>query len=116
MIKPYTEVVDFLRSGNVVTGVRLIDHTSGERYECGADLVVNAVGPWSGKVANLAGLALPIRPSPGVLLAVQGRLCNMVINRLAPPGDGDIIVPQRGLSIIGTTCWLVDDSRRSGFA
>jgi len=33
----------------------------------------------------------------------------MVINRMTPAGDGDIIVPQRGLSVIGTSSWVVDD-------
>jgi glycerol-3-phosphate dehydrogenase len=32
-----------------------------------------------------------------------------VINLLAPPDDGDIIVPQRNTSILGTTSWTVDD-------
>ena len=38
----------------------------------------------------------------------------MVINRLAPSGDGDIIVPQRGLSVIGTTSWVVEDPDNLG--
>jgi glycerol-3-phosphate dehydrogenase len=57
----------------------------------------------------MAGVAVPLVPSPGVMLAVRGRLCNMVLNRLHRSGDGDIIVPQRGLSIIGTSSWTVED-------
>ena len=45
----------------------------------------------------MAGVDVPIRPSPGVMLALRGRLCNMVINRLHASGDGDIVVPQRAL-------------------
>jgi glycerol-3-phosphate dehydrogenase len=33
----------------------------------------------------------------------------MVINRLQPAGEGDILVPQRNLTVIGTTAWLADD-------
>jgi glycerol-3-phosphate dehydrogenase len=33
----------------------------------------------------------------------------MVINLLAPPADGDIIVPQRNTSILGTTSWTIED-------
>lgn len=109
VIKTFTEVLDVLQEGNVVTGVRVADHRSGKAYEIGADLVVNAAGPWCGKIAQMAGVEVPIRPSPGVLLAVYGRLCNMVINRMTPAGDGDIIVPQRGLSVVGTSSWVVDD-------
>jgi glycerol-3-phosphate dehydrogenase len=57
----------------------------------------------------MAGASVPISPSPGVLLALHGRFCNMVINRMHKSGDGDIVVPQRGLSIVGTTSWVVED-------
>jgi glycerol-3-phosphate dehydrogenase len=57
----------------------------------------------------MAGVDVPIRPSPGVMLALRGRLCNMVVNRLHESGDGDIIVPQRGLSVVGTSSWVVED-------
>jgi glycerol-3-phosphate dehydrogenase len=33
----------------------------------------------------------------------------MVLNRLHKSGDGDIIVPQRGLSVVGTSSWTVED-------
>ncbi|MGH2536760.1 MAG: FAD-dependent oxidoreductase, partial [Candidatus Promineifilaceae bacterium] len=33
---------------------------------------------------------------------------------LGPAGDGDIIVPQRGLSIVGTSSWLVEDPDNLG--
>jgi succinate dehydrogenase / fumarate reductase iron-sulfur subunit len=46
------------------------------------------------------------------MVAVKGRLTNMVISRLHPAGDGDIIVPQRKLSIIGSTQWLAEDPDR----
>jgi glycerol-3-phosphate dehydrogenase len=43
------------------------------------------------------------------MVSVRGRLTQRVINRLQPAGEGDIIVPQRLLSILGTTAWLADD-------
>ncbi|MBU0926755.1 MAG: FAD-dependent oxidoreductase, partial [Spirochaetes bacterium] len=78
-----------------------------ERVEC--DYVVSAAGAWAGSVGGLAGLDVPITPAPGTMVAVRGRVSDMVLSRLCPPGDGDIIVPQRGLSIIGTTQRVVDD-------
>ena len=33
----------------------------------------------------------------------------MVVNRLHKSGDGDIVVPQRRLSIVGTSSWVVED-------
>jgi glycerol-3-phosphate dehydrogenase len=109
IIRPWTRVEELLVANRLVTGVRVRDLATGREEEVHADLVVNATGPWAEKLAVMAGCDVPIRPSPGVLLAVRGRVCNMVVNRLHPSGDGDIIVPQRGLSVIGTSSWVVDD-------
>ena len=43
------------------------------------------------------------------MVALRGRLCNMVVNRLHASGDGDILVPQRGLTVVGTSSWVVTD-------
>ncbi|MGZ4268353.1 MAG: FAD-dependent oxidoreductase, partial [Solirubrobacteraceae bacterium] len=32
-----------------------------------------------------------------------------VVNRLHPSGDGDIVLPQRALSVVGTSSWVVED-------
>jgi glycerol-3-phosphate dehydrogenase len=92
-----------------VTGVRVLDYRLREEYELEADMVINASGAWSKKVAKLAGIDLAVSPSPGTMAAVKGRLANMVISRLHPAGDGDIIVPQRNLSIAGSTQWFAED-------
>jgi glycerol-3-phosphate dehydrogenase len=105
----YAEVVGVLKRGGLVNGVAVHDHVTEGDAEIHADLVVNATGPWSEKVATLAGVDVPIRPSPGVMLALRGRLCNMVVNHLHRSGDGDIVVPQRGLSVVGTSSWVVED-------
>ncbi len=56
-----------------------------------------------------AGLQIPLRTVPGIMVSLPARLNQMVINRLHPAGEGDIIVPQRGLSILGTTAWVAED-------
>lgn len=109
VIKPYTEVLDLVKQGDTVTGAKVVDHTSGNEYEIGADLVVSATGPWCGQIAAMAGVHVPILPAPGVMVAVRGRLCNMVINRMTHAGDADILVPQRALTVIGTSEWHVED-------
>jgi glycerol-3-phosphate dehydrogenase len=108
-IRPFTEVKELLVHQHLVSGAVVHDHASGRDSRIEADIVVNAAGPWSEKVAALAGVDVPIRPSPGVLLALRGRLCNMVINRMHKSGDGDIVLPQRGLSVVGTSSWVVED-------
>src|SRR5438046_575112 len=105
----FMEVLDLVVDGGAVTGATVRDHVTGSGGDIHADLVVNATGPWSEKIARMAGVDVPISPSPGVMLALRGRLCNMVINRLHRSGDGDIVVPQRGLSVVGTSSWTVED-------
>jgi glycerol-3-phosphate dehydrogenase len=105
----YVETLGLLVEDGAVAGAAVHDHVTGKDGEVRADLVVNATGPWSGKVAQMAGAHVPIQPSPGVMVAVRGRLCNMVLNRMHRSGDADIIVPQRGLSVVGTSSWTVED-------
>jgi glycerol-3-phosphate dehydrogenase len=108
-LRNYMEVLEVVANQRVVSGALVRDQVTGKVGEIHADLVVNATGPWSEKVAAMAGVDVPISPSPGVMLALRGRLCNMVVNRLHRSGDGDIIVPQRALSIVGTSSWTVED-------
>jgi glycerol-3-phosphate dehydrogenase len=108
-LRNYMEVLELVVHQRVVSGALVRDHATGKVGEIRADLVVNATGPWGEKVAAMAGVDVPISPSPGVMLALRGRLCNMVVNRLHRSGDGDIVVPQRALSIVGTSSWTVED-------
>jgi glycerol-3-phosphate dehydrogenase len=108
-IDEYVEVQDLIAEQGTVRGAHVRDHVAGVDAAIRADLVVNATGPWSEQVATMAGVDVPIRPSPGVMLALRGRLCNMVVNRMHRSGDGDIIVPQRALSVVGTSSWTVED-------
>jgi glycerol-3-phosphate dehydrogenase len=108
-VLPFSEVVGIERSGNAVTGVRIFDRWARREERLSCDMVVNAAGPWAGRIAAMAGVHVPVVPSPGVMVSVGKRFTNMVINRLNLPSDGDIVVPQRCTSIVGTTSWTVDD-------
>jgi glycerol-3-phosphate dehydrogenase len=108
-IHNFAQVIDFHKSGGSVRGVRIFDHRTERKYDVKGDLFVNATGAWAGKICALAGIQLPLQPGPGVMVAVNARLTNMVINRLHKAGEGDIIVPQRELSVLGTTLWLTDN-------
>jgi glycerol-3-phosphate dehydrogenase len=108
-IRAFTEVVGIDVERGAVVSVLALDRVSGSECRLPADLVVNATGAWSTKTCALAGAAIEVTPAPGTMVAVEGRLCNMVVSHLHPAGDGDIIVPQRNLSIIGSTQRSVDD-------
>jgi glycerol-3-phosphate dehydrogenase len=108
-IRPFTEVIAVTTAGQIVTGVKVRDHAAGRDYEIGADLVINAAGPWAGRVAALAGVQVAVATSAGAMVAVRGRHCNMVVSRLHASGDGDVVVPQRGLTVVGTSSWPTSD-------
>ncbi|HZU02547.1 MAG TPA: FAD-dependent oxidoreductase [Ktedonobacteraceae bacterium] len=109
VVRTYTEVTDLISSGKSVMGVKVKDYRTGKAETLGADLIVNAAGPWAGNIALKAGVKVPVSPTAGVMVVLDGRLSNMVLNRLNKPSDGDIVVPQRATSIIGTTSWTVED-------
>lgn len=94
--------------GNVV-GVKLWDRRNDTHGELRADMVVNATGAWVGEITAMAGAHVPINPTPGIMVAYDQRLCQRVINRLCPPSDGDIILPQRRMMVVGTTSYEVDN-------
>lgn len=106
LLRTFTEVVDLDPSQGRVT---VECHRTGKRENLGADLVVNATGPWTGRVAALAGARVDVEASAGVCVTVGERVSNRVLNVLAPPANGDIIVPLRRTSILGTTSWPVAD-------
>lgn len=107
--RPYNEVVGFRVSDGRIVGVRVLDKVRVREYELTPDFIINATGAWADKVARLAGVRVPVKPSPGVMVALDGRIGYMVFNRLNKPGDGDIIVHHRGTSVVGTTSWVVED-------
>jgi glycerol-3-phosphate dehydrogenase len=82
---------------------------NGKEFQIKGDLIINAAGPWAGEVARFANVNLDIEASAGVEVILEGRICQHVLNLLVPPGDGDIIVPLRKTSVLGTTSWKVQN-------
>ena len=81
----------------------LLDRRDGATQLVTARWVLNAAGPWAGQVAALAGYDLTVRWSCGLMIAMNMRWVNTIINRLRLPNDGDILVPVGTVSVIGTT-------------
>jgi glycerol-3-phosphate dehydrogenase len=93
-----------LRNGDAVTGARLHDERGGEDVTVEAPFVLNASGAWAGQITEMAALeGVEIIPGKGIMIAMNHRLVNTVINRCTMPADGDILVPIRTVSVIGTT-------------
>ncbi|MDO9087598.1 MAG: FAD-dependent oxidoreductase [Anaerolineaceae bacterium] len=109
--KLFCEMIDFIFNGKGnITGVKYTDRSDNHVKELKAEIVINAAGVWAGEIAGHAGtIDLPIKPTPGVMVTYDQRLCDRVINRLDEPGDGDIIVPQRQMITVGTTSFDADN-------
>ena len=108
-IHTFTPVTGLIMSGKTVTGVKVRNLATKKERVVSGDMVINATGAWASQITAMAGIDIPITPAPGTMVAVGERVANMVISRLHPAGDGDIIVPQRRLSIIGTTQWKTEN-------
>jgi glycerol-3-phosphate dehydrogenase len=110
-VLPYHAAVAIHHDGDAVTGARVRDTRTGDELEVEARVTVNAAGAWAGHVADLAGIeGVRVLPGRGIMIAMNHRLVNTVVNRCQMPTDGDIIVPIRTVSVIGTTDEHTDDA------
>ncbi len=107
---PHTELLHFsLEKGKITTAV-CRDNKTGKRVTIHAKQFINAGGAWAMEIADLAGCEdVSLLFSKGSLLISHDRLTSHVINRLRPPGDGDILVPGGTVSVLGTTSVRTDN-------
>jgi glycerol-3-phosphate dehydrogenase len=110
IFRTYTDMEELILDGRGnVKGVKLWNRAADTHDELMGDLIVNATGAWVGEIAAHAGAHVPIKPTPGVMVAYDQRLVQRPINRLNKPGDGDIVLPQRRMMVVGTTSFEVHD-------
>ena len=103
-VLPYHRVTDLHRTGDAVTGARVRNEQTGEDLDIAAGFVLNASGAWAAQIVHMAGIHdVGVIPGKGIMIAMNHRLVNTVINRCTMPADGDILVPIRTVSVIGTT-------------
>jgi len=103
-ILTYHRVVALHRDGDAVTGARLRNELTGDELDVDAGFTLNASGAWAAQIARMAGIeGVGVVPGKGIMIAMNHRLVNTVVNRCTMPSDGDILVPIRTVSVIGTT-------------
>jgi glycerol-3-phosphate dehydrogenase len=108
--RPYHQVEQLILDGRAAcTGVSVWDRSADKHYDLHADLVINATGAWAGSLLKGTQADVVVTPTPGVMVAFDKRLVNRAINRMIDPGDGDILIPQRRMVVIGTTSYEADD-------
>jgi len=85
------EVVGIVVEGGRVSGVRT------DKAEYGADVVINAAGPWSRQVAQMAGIDVPVIPDAheaAITEAVARFLDPMVVDIRPMPGSSNFYFHQ----------------------
>src|SRR6202008_4351211 len=76
----------------------------GDELDVEAGFTLNASGAWAAQIVHMAGIeGIGVIPGKGIMIAMNHRLVNTVVNRCTMPADGDILVPIRTVSVIGTT-------------
>ena len=95
------EVLDITMSNGLIRGVE----TSSGYLEC--DVFVNAAGSWSGKLAALVGLELPIFPVRGQILCTEA-MQSETLNFNLSTSDCYILQKAHGEILIGSTTEFSD--------
>ncbi|CAN5835891.1 anaerobic glycerol-3-phosphate dehydrogenase subunit GlpA [soil metagenome] len=112
----YHEVLDLITEGvdqdRRVVGAKVRNVATGEEFKIYANMTISAAGAWAGQLAGMAGCEVKIIPGKGVMVAMNHRVVNTVINRCKMPSDGDIIVPIHTVAVIGTTDERVSDPEK----
>src|SRR3954454_12756714 len=100
----YHRVVDLYRDDGAVTGARVRDERTGDELDIEASFILNASGAWAAQILHMAGIEdVGVVPGKGIMIAMNHRLAHTVLNRCTMPAAGDILVPTRTGSVIGTT-------------
>lgn len=103
-ILTYHRVIALRTAGDAVTGARVRNELTGEELDIEAAFTLNASGAWAAQIVRMAGIeGIGVIPGKGIMIAMNHRLVNTVVNRCTLPADGDILVPIWTVSVIGTT-------------
>jgi glycerol-3-phosphate dehydrogenase len=98
----HTRVVELLRDGGAVIGVRY-EAPDGTTSEARAKVVVNAAGPWVPEVGRMAGTHVQLRPAKGIHIVYPHRLSNFSISAESIDGRDLLMVSHAGFTLLGTT-------------
>ncbi|WP_085977910.1 glycerol-3-phosphate dehydrogenase/oxidase [Saccharomonospora marina] len=106
VVRTSTQVVDFLREADRVSGVRVRDVETGAETEVNAGVVVNCTGVWTDELQRLSGSRgrYRVRASKGVHIVVpRDRIVSETGLILRTEKSVLFVIPWRNHWILGTT-------------
>lgn len=101
-IKTYCEVTG-IESTKPAKSVTFYNRATRQAECAGARLIVNAGGPWAGKVAAMAGAPLELRLNKGAHVILDRRIVNVGISSRAADGRWIYLYPHENTTLLGTT-------------
>jgi len=74
------------------------------------DYIINATGPWSGKLLQSFGIGdFVVMPTLGYMASYDYLFSHAILNRMREPSDGDILLPYGTNSVAGTVAIISED-------
>ncbi|QBI20663.1 glycerol-3-phosphate dehydrogenase/oxidase [Egibacter rhizosphaerae] len=112
LVTTHVEATDLTKQGGCVTGAVATDTESGREVRITARRIVNATGPWTDEVQNMAGQAqVKVRPSKGVHFLVPRERLDLGVGLIMRTEKSVLfVVPWGNRWIIGTTDTDWDES------
>jgi len=101
------QVVSIKKINNTVSSVVVSRNGVKRNIEC--DGIINAAGPWSGKVAKLINQNVELQLTRGCGIFFKNQIVSQAINRCRIPNNNDIMCPSGKESLWGTTSEVVYD-------
>ena len=103
----YTKVKSFVKDGNTVKGVKVVDLLNNKEHDITANLTINCTGPWTDIVLNSASTESEenhhIRRSEGIHVIAKKMCFKHAILSMTKEGRHVMFIPWRNHTLIGTT-------------
>ncbi len=104
-VRNYTEVIDIIREGNQVKGVKVKDKKTRNVEEIYGKFVANCAGPWVSRISKMVGIDQPLRLNKGSHVVFDRRITGTAVICRALDGRSAYLFPHFSSTILGTTAW-----------
>jgi len=117
VVRNYTEVIDVIREGDRVKGVKVKDKKTGKTEEIYGKFVANCAGPWVPRISKMASINQPLRLNKGSHVIFDRRITGVGVVCRALDGRSVYLFPHFDTTVLGTTAWDIfgnpDDAETS---